>query len=170
MYGLGKTRCEPVTKNDRLDLNLGIIWVSHYLHEFSLWSRHRCTISGNLCGHDFALFGFHRGWLQRDSRADARIHGNEIASAIEFIIGPDDPLLCALQNLHDVGFHAASFLSIDAHHHSISMHHATHFTAIEVKIIRTLAVGNEKTEAVRMGVDASSHQILCVWQPIVIFL
>src|SRR5262249_58932978 len=81
VYGLGKTRCEPVTKNDRLDLNLGIIGVSHYLHELPLWSRHGRTISGNLCGDDFALFGFRRGWLQRDSRADARIHRNEITPA-----------------------------------------------------------------------------------------
>jgi hypothetical protein len=69
-----------------------------------------------------------------------------------------------------VGFHAASFLSIGAHHHPVSMHHATHFAAIEVKILRTLAVGNEKTETVRVGVDSSSHQVLCVRQPIVIFL
>src|SRR5262249_3921206 len=84
MHGLGKTRCEPVTKNDRLDLNLGIIGVSHYLHEPPLWSRHGRTISRNLCGDDFALFGFRRGWLQCDSRPDARIHRNEIALAIKF--------------------------------------------------------------------------------------
>src|SRR5262245_38283926 len=170
VHVLGKSRCEPVTKDDRLDLNLGIIGVSHYLHEFSLWSRHGRTISGNLCSNDFALCGFRRGRLQRDSRANARIHGNEIDPAIEFIVGPDDPLLRTLKNLHDVGFYAAACLLIGAHQHSISMHYATHFAAIEVKILRTLAVGNEKTETVRVGVDASSHQILCVWQPIVIFL
>ena len=76
----------------------------------------------------------------------------------------------ALENLHDVSFDAAPLLSIGAYHDPVSVHHAAHFAAIEVKILHTLIVGNEKTEAVRVGMDPSSHQVLCVRQRVVIFL
>ena len=78
--------------------------------------------------------------------------------------------MCPLENLNDVSFHSAPLLSIGPDHDPVSVHHAAHFAAIEVKILRTLIVENEKTEAVRVGVDPSRYQVLCVRQPVVIFL
>ena len=69
-----------------------------------------------------------------------------------------------------MSFHSAPLLSIGPYHDPVSVHHAAHFAAIEVKILRTLIVENEKTEAVRVGVDPSRYQVLCVRQRVVIFL
>lgn len=74
------------------------------------------------------------------------------------------------RNLHDVSFYSAPLFSIGPDHDPVSVHHAAHFAAIEVKILRTLIVENEKTEAIRVGVDSSRYQVLCVRQPVVIFL
>ena len=165
-----KTGCKTVTENDRLNLNLRIIGIPDDLYEFCLWSRHGRAVSGDFRGDHFSLFGLGPAWLQRNGGGDSRIHRNQIASAIQFLIGPDEPFLCTLQNLHDVSFHSAPLLSVGPDHDPVSVHHAAHFAAIEVKILRTLIVENEKTEAIRVGVDPSRYQVLCVRQPIVIFL
>src|SRR4030095_6200558 len=118
-----KTGCKTVTENDRLNLNLRIIRIPDDLYEFCLWSRHSRPVSGDLHGDHFSLFGLGPASPQRNGGGDSPIHPDQITPAIQFLIGPDEPFLCPLQNLHDVSFDAAPLLSVGPDHDPVSVHH-----------------------------------------------
>ena len=95
--------------------------------------------------------------------------GIKKASAVDFLVGAEQPLLAAFDDLDDMGFAAAALFAIDAHHHLIAMHDPAHLAAVQINVFGVFVFENEKAVAVGVGVDAAAQEILPVGQGVVIF-
>ena len=80
------------------------------------------------------LVRFRAGALERHG-ADARVHRDQESSAVDFLVGAEQPLLPALDDLDDMGFAAAALFAVDAHHHLIAMHDPAHLAAVQVNVL-----------------------------------
>ena len=104
--------------------------------------------------------------LGRNGMAAAIAAPSESDSLCRLIpISTDQPFLCALEDLRNVSFDAAPLLSVHADDHLVSVHHAAHFAAIEINVVCTLVIRDEKTITVWVGLESSSYQVLASGRP-----
>ena len=66
--------------------------------------------------------------------ADARVHRDQESSAVDLLVGAEQPLLAAFDDLDDMSFAAAALFAVDAHHHLIAMHDPAHLAAVQVNV------------------------------------